>query len=238
MSFFRIHELSDYVFGAVQGDDLFVGFEVQAINAKFGSPARMAEAFTAYGKSLGLVVKVGTSLDITDGEFLSSRFYPVAEGYALGRKPGRTLVKIGFLLYKAGRKPLELFRLMLGNLKSLLPTSAHVPFLRRYIAIVTDALFEKFADLKALYAEDWLFRLKGRTFDVCADTWAYFENLYGVGLSEENWFSINLKAHIKKYGITSHFICDYVNRLFETDLCEGPLHQAGEVHPQSSVSPE
>jgi hypothetical protein len=125
-------------------------------------------------------------------EFLSGRYWPTKFGYRFGKKPGRVLAKIGYLLAKQGRKPADYQRSFKGTLVSYLPTANHVPFLRVYI-------HECLAFMTGIQADysGTRYRVKGGVCQADDETWAAFEELYGLNRDDERLFAVKVRDHLR-----------------------------------------
>jgi hypothetical protein len=213
-SFFKYHGLKSNVRMAVLGDDNFAVISRVAWLQVFGTMARGVSELKKWVAALGYVLKVAVTSDILKAEFLSSRFYPVAGGHRIGKKPGRILSKIGFQLVAQGRISQEYAKLFHGTLRSYLPTANHVPFLRRYIW----RLLKSFKKYSPSYSPEAKFRMKGLVAQADESTWAAFEAAYGLTEADEARFDRALSAHIREYGPTSVMPSDLVDRLFAVDF--------------------
>ena len=144
-------------------------------------------------------------------EFLSCRFYPVLDGYAIGKKPGRVLAKMGWMLYKPNRTQ-EVWRSLLkASLLSYKHTGLHVPFLRVYLRV----LYENLKDVDALFEDPTLqYRLKGdKLYVVTAETWYAFERLYGLDREDERDFEKLLRSQQPPY----MFSCPMIEKMYAVD---------------------
>jgi hypothetical protein len=206
-SFFKKHGFRKFkdIFMMITGDDSYLIVCKNKVMKVFGSIAKMKRDLVAHMKGNGLVYKVDTANDPTDAEFCSSKMYPIGMlDYAIGKKPGRCLCKLGTYLSHQrtmNRSPEEWRQIIKGTLLSYLPTANHVPFLRVYVR----ALLEELKHYEALYDEDTFYRLKGDIVEATDYTWAHFFVVYGLTTVEEDIFEKNLRSNIKKYGLS--FVC-------------------------------
>jgi len=122
---------------------------------------------------LGFDVKIKTHHTWARAEFCSSVFWPVKDGYILGPKIGRQLVKIGFSLRKLNAS--EVKGMMLGNKLQM----QHVPVLRLYVNHMLNLL----NDVKAVEYfnpdDKYKNKVKEKHF-VCHSTHAFFAERYGM----------------------------------------------------------
>lgn len=213
-SFWKSHGLKGSVRAALLGDDIFMVVRHDAVIKKFGTVDNLKDQLSKWAADLGYKLKIGVTADAIGAEFLSSRFYPVRVGWRFGKKPGRTLVKIGYQLHQQGRDAATYLSNFKGTLQSYLPTSNHVPFLRVYLKVMLEALnrTEASCDKACKY------RLTGNVEVADECTWAAFESHYGLGLSDEIQFEKDLRKHIAEYGLTSMMVSEVVERLFEVDF--------------------
>jgi hypothetical protein len=215
-SFFSRNGLGNDCRIAALGDDNFSLLSLDAVLERFGSVVSFKKAMESAAKDLGYKLKVGASTEVMSAEFLSSRFYPTCRGHRIGKKPGRVLSKIGWQVYKAGRKPEEYLRYFAGSLISYLPTSTHVPFLRVYIKVMLGHL----EHLNPLHSSENVHRMKGEEAQADECTWAAFESHYGLNSEDEIQFEKALRRHIKEHGITSVMMSEHVKQLFTIDFQE------------------
>lgn len=152
-------------------------------------------------KRMGLAAKVLVTTNIRQVEFLSSYFYETAGGFRMGKKPGRSLLKIGTMLSKFGRTREEYLQCFKGSLMSYAQTATHVPFLRRYIAVMLAHLSD--VEAKFEHIEKWK-PLQGGTIYECDElTWGSFTTQFGLTPDHEDQFTKQLIADIEKHGTIS-----------------------------------
>lgn len=161
----------------------------------------LSTGLKAWCEELGMKLKVITTLNILEAEFLSCRFYPTSSGsYRIGKKPGRVLEKIGYFLHRQGRSHLDWLALLKGTIISYRPTGSHVPFLRVYL----DALFEmcnRETD-KIMFPENVEYRLTGPVLSgVDSETWDAFYRLYGYDEKDEQRFVHELWDAYDRHGL-------------------------------------
>lgn len=172
---------------ATNGDDAFTIMQLQRWN-RIGE-----EKLVNHVEELGFKLKIQVSEHPTDVEFISCRFYPVKGGYAIGKKPGRVLTKIGWMLYKPNRTAQDWESLLKGSLLSYEATGFHVPFLRKYLEVMD----ERLKHVEAQVDKDdrsLKYRMKGdKCYIVTDDTWAAFERVYGLTEDDEVRFEQMLK---------------------------------------------
>ena len=192
---------------AIQGDDNFLIVTKNAFQLKIKS----VQLLESYAQNLGFKLTVMISDHPTMTEFLSCRFYPVLDGYAIGKKPGRVLAKMGWMLYKPNRTQ-EVWRSLLkASLLSYKHTGLHVPFLRVYLRV----LYENLKDVDALFEDPTLqYRLKGdKLYVVTAETWYAFERLYGLDREDERDFEKLLRSQQPPY----MFSCPMIEKMYAVD---------------------
>lgn len=217
----------------VLGDDNLMIFRRGFFNKWFGTgltgPAAEAAnienfktALKAWCSNLGFTVKVGCTTNCTEAEFVSSRWYPSSVGYAIGKKPGRTLTKIGYHLAKQGRKPAAYAGYLKGTLLSYLNTANHVPFLRIYVWALLDYL----SDVTPRYDPQALWRNGGVEpedqarghIEATDDTWAAFYQLYGYTEDDERVWGEALIRKLYRYGLPCIVSSVEVKHMFEVDF--------------------
>jgi hypothetical protein len=212
-SFFKYHGLKEHVAIAVLGDDNFTLFSLKHVLAVFGSLKNLESCLRAWNADLGYSLKVKVTTNIASAEFLSSRFWPTVDGYRIGKKPGRVLTKIGYLLYRHNVTSEDYLKSYKGTLISYLPTANHVPFLRVYIR----CLLEKLSDVTAHYNVDTIYRMNGSISEADSSTWAAFEALYGLDEADEKAFEAQLRSFLKS-GMSGVIDSHYVDVLFRVDF--------------------
>jgi hypothetical protein len=213
-SFWKAHGLKPFVRMAILGDDNFSIVSRTHVLRVFGSIEAMRVALVAWATDLGYKLKVGVTDNVVKAEFLSSRYYPVGNGHAIGKKPGRVLAKIGYQLFTQGRQPAEYLRNLKGTLISYVPSSNHVPFLRVYIR----EMLRHLSSYDALLDAEAKHRQQGELYEADETTWAAFEAVYGFGPGDEQVFADELKQHIARFGLTSVMVSHHVAELFRIDF--------------------
>jgi hypothetical protein len=202
---------------AVLGDDNFSMFPFAFIE-KLGGIEKFQQALVDHAASCGFILKIDISKVFTEVEFLSSRFYPVRGGVAIGKKPGRVLSKIGAQLYK-GTQKIDRDRAQYGTMISYLPIANHVPFLRVYVQEIK-LYYEKvfgFTHKDAIFTWD-PYKLTGKEiYEANTETWAAFTGLYQLSLADENKFRRDFRSLLSKYGLFFGWGCSYVERMYEID---------------------
>jgi hypothetical protein len=152
------------------------------------------EKLVRYVSDLGFKLKIQVSANPTEVEFVSCRFFPVVGGYAIGKKPGRVLCKMGWMLWHPHRSVDEYNSLLKGSMLSYRATGMHVPFLRVYLRVFN----ERLASVKAKVSDpSYSHRLSGETtYVVCKATWDAFELVYGLTREDERVFERKLRKNI------------------------------------------
>lgn len=210
-SFLKARGLRDHSRIVVLGDDNLALVSRVAFDQAFTSFQDCIDQATEEATKLGFKLKVGVTSNLLEAEYVSARFYPVGNSYVFGKKPGRTMCKVGCFMAKAGRPDYNAY--LKGTLQSLLPTSNHVPFLRVYVRELLDRL----EGVDAVTVTDH-YKVRGTEIHECdAETWTAFSALYGFGESEEKVFHNQLRSHIDRYGLASVMHSPVVNSLFTTD---------------------
>jgi hypothetical protein len=163
-------------------------------------------------KRLGYSVKLLVTEKIMEAEFLSMRFYPLSEcEFAVGKKPGRVLCKIGHFLNGNKRKLKEWMGILKGTLISIRNTAMHVPFLRVYVDVVT-------SHIKEDPIHPQVFNFSGvKEFAATPYMWAQFEDVYQLSLDDEKQFKILLEECISKYGLTCLVHSPHVDHLVKVE---------------------
>jgi hypothetical protein len=216
VSFYIKHDLLDKSRIAILGDDNFTIISTDAVLKKFGSIELFQQKLTEWVSGCGFVFKCLVTEKPVYAEFLSMKFYPVDGGWAVGKKPGRCLAKIGHMLKKNDTK--RDYRAMYkGTLLSYLPTSNHVPFLRKYIKIALEHL----TDVNATYDHlDWsalLHEQNATIHEANVDTWDYFQETYDLDEQDESLFETELRSAIKEHGFTCYIHSEAVLRMIKTE---------------------
>jgi hypothetical protein len=163
-------------------------------------------------------MQISESSNILDGEFLSLNFYPTATGYAAGKKPGRNLAKIGFArITNNHRTADEYLSIWASTLKSYLPSSSHVPFLRVYL----EECLRFCASLPlntGIVLPKKYHHWEGTVQVPTDETFDAFEMRYGYDRSDEDLFRVRLRDHLRKYGLQSVFNDPIVHSLWAVDM--------------------
>lgn len=176
-------------------------------------------ALEHHASSLGFRLKIQISQNPTTVEYLSCRYYPVkpAHGvrFAIGKKPGRVLTKIGYMMTRAGRRPEDYTRCLLGTLLSYRSTSMHVPFLRVYIQTLIDYL----VGVKPIFDEAVVkYMLKGEEVYECSpETWEFFTETYGLDAADEGDFKAEIESALEKFGIPMMLGSAHIDIMFAVD---------------------
>lgn len=208
--------IRDHVAIAVIGDDNYTTATWTALSEIFGSIETFENKLQQHASSLGFKLKIQTSRNPTKVEFVSCRFYRVGHCFCIGKKPGRTLVKLGYLMHKANMKQERYEKLLLGVVISYLPTGLHVPFLRVYLEEVYDYLTAK--HVKPEYDHKAVFRLRGTINDFRdGPVDSLFMNTYEIaGCSERSFRQLIVDA-LSKYGLPCIVDSPAVDRLLAVD---------------------
>lgn len=169
---------------AVCGDDNF-----SIINKQVWNDSKIP-LIHRYCNDLGFKLKIQVSENPTSVEFISCRFLPVKEGYALSKKPGRVLSKMGWMLYKPCRSMKQWRALLKGSMLSYTATGLHVPFLRIYL----NKMFEELKDVVADTTNPSLkYRIEGKERYTCNKaTFEAMYEVYGLTKKDEERFSKQL----------------------------------------------
>lgn len=196
------------------GDDSFVVFNVQWLLKYFTNTQRMLVSFREHIVKIGLKVKVLTTENLLDSEYISCKFFRLVDGtVAIGKKPGRVLAKVGWFL-NSNRSKKKWLNILKGTLISYLATVKQVPFLRSYIYEVLNYL----SDVVPEFSTDLLFRLNDKkgvqiilkkinvAFVEPEDKvdWVDFQKCYGFNIQDELQFRKNLRDNLNIHGL--HFI--------------------------------
>jgi hypothetical protein len=224
-AFFLLDFLKPYrdFFLAVLGDDNFGIFRKSKVISVFGSVANFKQLLLAHATRLGYKLKVLVTDKILDAEYLSTKFYPTREGHKIGKKPGRCLCKLGWFLTKVGdsRTTNEWLGVLLGTMKSYLPTGNHVPFLRVYLKVITEYISKYHPKVKAKKVGDELYKpwLQSDVVYEADDlTWDAFYEAYGLNEDDELEFEKEIKEGLKLYGLPMILDSYYVDILFNKEL--------------------
>lgn len=179
---------------AVAGDDNLCFFDKKTFVSVFKSHSSYSEQLIAFSSRIGPILKVHVSEDIEDIDFLSNLIYPClpdkhGNRFHLGKKPGRTLARLPFMMFKSGLVPKDWDSVMLGNLISLAPLAAHVPFLRVYISHC-----RTFLGNHPIFLDIGFNVMEGDFYEPDDLTWAFFSKRYGLTRVDEINFLNRLKA--------------------------------------------
>lgn len=199
---------------ATLGDDNFTMINTEWLIKTFKTAELMKEQLSVWILRAGLIVKMRITREIMEAEFLSMRFYPVKDGFAVGKKPGRTMVRCGHLM-KRNHTEEEFKGLLKATLISYLPTSNHVPFLRKYVKIVLEHL----KDVKEVkpdfeYEDKYIL---GNLSVANEETWVSFHEVYGLTQEDEEKFGEKLEACINKLGLACYLDCHSVDTLVQVE---------------------
>jgi hypothetical protein len=198
----------------VLGDDDLTIISREALLRVFPSYSEACASLQRHMTALGFIAKVGLTDNLLEAEYVSCRFYPVAHGkFAFGKKPGRTLTKIGYFMHKDNFAEEGYLAYLHGTLISYLPTANHVPFLRVYVW----ALLEHLANIAPRFEYDWKYRYTGQLYETSAETWAAFTELYGLTPADEEVFLLNVKQAIAE-GLPGMIHSKFVEIMFEIDF--------------------
>lgn len=201
---------------AVMGDDNFLIILREWFNTKFKSFQDFETKLKDYYLGLGMTVKVVTSVSVIEAEFLSSRFYPVGSKFVVGRKPGRTLTKIGWFMHRGGVPHEHYLEFLHGTLVSLMGQTWHVPFLRVYVRLLLKHLKEE--GIRVRFSLDTQLMIEsGEVHETQSNTWVAFEQFYGLTRAQEQIFEDTLEAAISKYGIPCVIHCPYIGQMITRD---------------------
>lgn len=203
--------LPDHMALAALGDDNFCLLTAEFVE-KAGGKDKLMAGLKSWMTDLGYVLKVGISDNITAAEYLSLRFYPVNGQYVVGKKPGRCLTKIGAQMYRQGRTNASALEYWKGSLISYIPTSNHVPFLRKYVQVCLD----KLEGVKVRHAFEDKFRMQGKIHEASDDTWAAFMDVYGPLATPDN--EARFEERLRKTGLNYLHNSPVVDHMFRVDF--------------------
>jgi hypothetical protein len=199
---------------AALGDDVIAFVSVKSRRKIFKTLKNLSEALEQHSASNGYDLKVLYTENIVEAEFLSMKFFPVGNKYMVGKKPGRVLSKMGYMMNRFPRTQLELTELFKGTLISYKATSWHVPFLRVYLQECLSYL----SKYKAKFSETSEYLLQGNTYcDPTVETWTAFEAFYGLNVEDENIFRTDLRSKLKKHGLLYLHSSTYVEMMYELE---------------------
>jgi hypothetical protein len=214
---FSMCELEDLVRGLTrEGSIPFKRVDISEEMVRAGARRSLMRHCSLLGFSIKVDVNIGED-DLIKGEFLSLRFYPTRFGYRVGKKPGRNLVKIGWMKDILGCDRTKYLSIWYATMNSMRPTSMHVPFLRVYITTVLDYC-EKRGVKEGIPLKKYG-SLEGREWEADALTFAAFEKAYGLTYSDEVRFARELSRHLEKFGLGSCMDLPVVRKLWKADLC-------------------
>ena len=197
---------------AVLGDDNYTIVRADVIRRTFKTDADYSNSLIAWSKALGFKLKVQLSDCPTDVEFISCRYFPVGDFFTIGKKPGRVLVKLGYMMNKPGRSRKQWLALFKGTCLSYLPTGNHVPFLRVYLQKMID-----YIKVNPKFDDKCKYRMDGCRKVATNDTFCYFEHTYGLGYADECVFARQIDEALTKYGLPCIIDSPYVDTLFRID---------------------
>jgi hypothetical protein len=189
---------------SVIGDDNFTILLIVALVRAFVTAANMLAMFKIHCNKMGFVATGEVSINVLDAEYQSLRFYPSRTGFHVGKKAGKNLPKIGVFRHNKDKNRRELLETAHSTLISYLPTSSHVPFLRRYIFVLLDWMNENKIgrDTQHKYKLEHHKYLKGTTHTADDETFASFYETYGLNADDEDDFAKYLKVSVDRYGPT------------------------------------
>lgn len=177
---------------AVLGDDNFTILHASELDTRDFIAARNVMV-NYMDNSCGFSIKVLITTRIMEAEFLSLKFFPTENGYKVGKKPGRCLCKLGWMMDRQGRTKEDALQLFKGVLLSYLATANHVPFLRVYVWVWLEAL----QGIKAKHGENDKYIIGYKESRKLCDadrlTWSYFTDFYGLDRADERSFHNTLK---------------------------------------------
>jgi hypothetical protein len=202
---------------AACGDDNCTILDGKEIRRRAGSLERLLDLFREHCLKLGFPITGEINpLGTVAGEFLSLRFYHTKEGYYPGKKPGRNLARIGFSKVSNGAKETQYLETWCATLRSYLPSSMHVPFLRVYIKECLEHCqqlgIKGEVELPAKF-HSWI----GSVREPTEQTYADFEAYYGLGRNDEIAFRDRIREHLRKYSFGSVMSDEVVGRLWRLD---------------------
>jgi xanthosine utilization system XapX-like protein len=200
------------------GDDNLIFVNADVVSSHWGIDGntlrrRLHDELLAWVTRAGFTLKVSVSWNLANAEYLSCRFYPTDDGYKIGKKPGRVLTKLGWMLARSGKYDYDAH--MYGTLLSYLPTANHVPFLR----VVVNRLLAEFKSeaTAPIYDRDGYFRMKGQVWKADEFTWAAFFDTYGLTEGDEREFARHVDDCISKYGRRVLISSDAVDAMYRVD---------------------
>jgi hypothetical protein len=204
------------------GDDALVGLETSSFgdNKDFIiKTLRMAVKEAA--ARCGLSVKLGISFELSKAEVLSCRFYKVRNGWAIGKKPGRLLTRLGWSIKNmVGVKNPPVYQRFLGTLKSIENMTNFVPYARVYVQACISWLEKRNV---VLIEPDWY---EGKILAngsyksrFCADTWMEFQKFYGSGFNatDEERFRKKVERSLMVHGLPCLIEDDSIEALTRLD---------------------
>lgn len=210
---------------AVLGDDSFAVICFSSLVRVFGAvntEEKFRKALKEWITACGFVLKLISTRNIIKAEFLSMKFFPCKVyghptwKYAVGKKPGRCLVKIGWLLDKQDMTYTKAKGLLKGVLMSYVATAMHVPFLRIYVRV----LLSKLKDVPYIeqYQNQFIVgSTEKQAAEVSESTWDAFLLFYGLTKSHEKKFEKRLIKRLEK-GVRSLASDSDVDVLFQKEL--------------------
>jgi hypothetical protein len=192
---------------------------------------------TDYVSALGFSLKIQSSTNPTAVEFVSCRFFPVGTAvfntddlvtnkrdilgidtetvYAIGKKPGRVLSKMGWMLSKPNRSDKVWLQLFMGSLLSYDATGLHVPFLRVYLEVCLEYCIQQ--EIIPIMDSDLKHRLRGVVkYMVTEATWDCFYEVYGLTIEDENAFRTDLQRAVND--LPYMIVSPVLQTLYDVDL--------------------
>lgn len=223
-SFMARHGISPREWAAgVLGDDNFGMLYRPTYLAVFGTRAEFLRCLENHAAEWGFRVDpAGITSTLLEAEYVSCRFYPARDSltgevvHAIGKKPGRTLAKIGVLLAQNDRRWTDTVGLLKGVLLSVLDTSAHVPFLGPVVRF----LLEYLKDVNAIdpdYVAIESSPEKG-FLEPCAETYAAFYEFYGLTIEDEATFVASVTGQIARFGLPCVIDAPFMEMMIDADL--------------------
>lgn len=193
-----VDDLIVHFYTAVMGDDFIAVLDRAVIDVVI-----FESIYQQTVRDLGMTITSGWSANPIDADFLRMMFFPTQNGVRVGKFPGRNICKGGVIVHKHDFDDRGRAAILFSNLNSAIPTSAHVPFLRKYVSITMQYLLKEYEDLSIPKNYQKFTRTtdRGNVYSADEVTWDAFEGKYGLTESDEKEFSDYYAQSLENYGL-------------------------------------
>jgi hypothetical protein len=167
-----------------------VSFADRIVADEFATMDQLREAWTQHWRDHGVIPEIFVTKEVSQAEFCSMRFCPIGNKHYAIPKIGKFLLRMGWS--KSKPKPLSHIR---GLMQQLQPYK-NVPFIGPWIKQISNLV--GVPELKGYLPPEYKYSVfVGQTTEIpppTQETWDWFEQLYGVGETENCEFAAALST--------------------------------------------